>query len=285
VVCPPHLVYKWRREIKQTVPNARVWVLNGPDTLKKLLALKAGLSLAPAAPEFFVMGRVRMRMGFNWAPAFVRRRLINPAVEDRDERLNSAASPVAACADCFEPIKVPDADGTDRTLAPDEAAVRLNVRQMSCSHCKGALWSLVRPNSAPKDRRQILHHAITQIPTIGDKTASKLLDTFGEDMLGDLLEDNVYEFINLMDDDGDLYFSDRQARRMERAMANMEFSFGQGGYQQEAPSARLFRPADRRRGARVQERRVGPGTGLRRACQSVSQDAAADRHADGRLRR
>jgi hypothetical protein len=102
---------------------------------------------------------------------------------------------------------------------------------MSCSHCKGALWSLVRPNSAPKQRREILHQAITQIPTIGDKTASKLLDTFGEDMLGDLLEDNVYEFNNLMDDDGDLYFSDRQARRMERAMANMEFSFGQGGYQ------------------------------------------------------
>ena len=39
------------------------------------------------------------------------------------------------------------------------------------------------------------------------------------------------DFINLMNSDGDLYFSDRQARRMERAMANMEFSFGQGGYQ------------------------------------------------------
>ena len=32
VVSPPHLVYKWRREIKATVPNARVWILNGPDT-------------------------------------------------------------------------------------------------------------------------------------------------------------------------------------------------------------------------------------------------------------
>jgi hypothetical protein len=45
------------------------------------------------------------------------------------------------------------------------------------------------------------------------------------------LEDNLYEFINLMSEDGDLFFNDRQAIRMERAMAKMEFSFGQGGYQ------------------------------------------------------
>ena len=30
---------------------------------------------------------------------------------------------------------------------------------------------------------------------------------------------------------GELVFSDRQAHRMERAMANMEFGFGEGGYQ------------------------------------------------------
>lgn len=34
-----------------------------------------------------------------------------------------------------------------------------------------------------------------------------------------------------MDGNGELVFSDRQATRMERAMANMEFGFGEGGYQ------------------------------------------------------
>ncbi len=34
-----------------------------------------------------------------------------------------------------------------------------------------------------------------------------------------------------MDENGDLVFSDRQAQRMERAMASMEFGFGEGGYQ------------------------------------------------------
>ncbi|MCQ6964055.1 DEAD/DEAH box helicase family protein [Aromatoleum toluolicum] len=41
VLSPPHLVYKWRREIKATTPDARVWILNGPDTLQKLFALRA----------------------------------------------------------------------------------------------------------------------------------------------------------------------------------------------------------------------------------------------------
>ena len=227
VVCPPHLVYKWRREIKQTVPEARVWILNGPDTLKKLLHLRLlsqGAGGKPAVPEFFVMGRVRMRMGFNWKPAFVDRRVV---AEGEDEGVVA----VAACSDCFASVTVPDTDGADRALSPAEARLKLDSRQMRCAAGGGALWSLVRPGASPKTRRDILQEAITQIPTIGIKTAGKLLDTFGEEMLGGMLEDNVHEFINLMDERGDLFFTDRQARRMERAMAHMEFSFGQGGYQ------------------------------------------------------
>jgi SNF2 family DNA or RNA helicase len=45
IISPPHLVYKWRREIKETVPEARVWVLNGPDTLKQLLRLRVRSSV------------------------------------------------------------------------------------------------------------------------------------------------------------------------------------------------------------------------------------------------
>jgi hypothetical protein len=34
-----------------------------------------------------------------------------------------------------------------------------------------------------------------------------------------------------MDENGNLVFADRRALRMERSMANLEFGFGQGGYQ------------------------------------------------------
>ena len=70
--------------------------------------------------------------------------------------------------------------------------------------------------------------ALQQLPTIGPVAAKRLLKTFGEKTLAAMLEDNVYEFVNLMDENGDLVFSDRQAKRMERRLANFEFSIGQG---------------------------------------------------------
>lgn len=73
--------------------------------------------------------------------------------------------------------------------------------------------------------------ALKRIPTIGEATAQKLMKTFGDGFLASMLGDNLHNFINLMDDRGELVFSDRQAQRMERAMSSMEFGFGEGGYQ------------------------------------------------------
>lgn len=75
VISPPHLVYKWRREILETIPAARVWVLNGPDTLLKLLKLRDQMGDAyDGRQEFFILGRVRMRMGFHWRLACWKKR-------------------------------------------------------------------------------------------------------------------------------------------------------------------------------------------------------------------
>ena len=219
VIAPPHLVYKWRREIKCTVPNARVWVLNGPDTLKKLLALRA-VRERPTVPEFYVMGRVRMRMGFNWRPAFVERRTVV-----RDE-LGRQVMHFASCPRCG--AYVCDEDG--EAMSPQRARVELDQHRRACQACGERLWSLHAGRPA-RPRRAMLLDALQQIPTIGAKTAEKLLAKFGEAALSGMLEDNLFEFINLMDETGDLVFSDRQARRMERAMATTEFAFGQGGYQ------------------------------------------------------
>lgn len=219
VICPPHLVYKWRREIKETVPGARVWVLNGPDTLTKLLQIREMRS-PPSVPEFFVMGRVRMRLGYHWKPAFIQRRIFDPAFP-RGTR-------VCQCPDCMAWISDDDDKPfTDAALA----TVWLGKVQRFCRQCHGALWTLMRPQANPASRRDILMKALVGLPTIGAVTAARLLDTFGEDMIAGALGDNVYEFINLMDAEGELVFSDKQARRMERALAHTEFSFGQGGYQ------------------------------------------------------
>ena len=238
VISPPHLVYKWRREIKQTIPNARVWILNGPDTLRKLLQLRE-LREKPTVPEFFVLGRVRMRMGFNWEPAFTIRKALAGEGDGKQVKTYAACPGAVNCWWMKRVIPYP------RSLAQaklnhtrSSCTRRLTVKRVieegvveSTKPCGERLWTLVSRNGVAKSRRDLIMDSLQGIPTIGGKTATKLVDTFGEDMLSGMLEDNVYEFINLMDDEGDLFFNDRQARRMERAMANTEFSFGQGGYQ------------------------------------------------------
>lgn len=212
VLSPPHLVYKWRREILETVSNARVWVLNGSDTLVKLLALREQFHTPATGPEFFVLGRVRMRMGYHWRPAFATRR--------------QGSIPFAVCPDCGQRITDNDGNWLPASL------IRLEEKNRKCSHCHTPLWTLMRPNVISGDlQARMVSKALQRIPTIGDATAKKLTSTFGTDFLASMLGDNLYEFINLMDGGGEMVFSDRQAQRMERAMANMEFGFGEGNYQ------------------------------------------------------
>jgi Type III restriction enzyme, res subunit/Helicase conserved C-terminal domain len=220
VIAPPHLVYKWRREIIQTVPNARVWVLNGADTLRKLLLLR-NMHAAPEHPEFFILGRVRMRMGFNWAPSFMSRLLaVGDGVDSQHLR-------VVACADCGNVVD--DEDG--KPLQTYAAKAFLDGKRKACHHCDAPLWTLTRGQMPDKSMRDQVVDALRQIPTIGQRTADRLVATFGEAMLADMLGDNFHNFINLMDDEGEFLFTDRSAQRMERFLGNHEISFGQGGYQ------------------------------------------------------
>jgi SNF2 family DNA or RNA helicase len=212
VLSPPHLVYKWRREIQETIAGAKVWVLNGPDTLAKLMQLREQVHVPECGQEFFVLGRVRMRMGFHWRPAFARRRT----------RLGD----IGCCPACGSFIT--GLDGEPIALAE----LKAEDTRRKCEQCGSALWTLMRPRMlSATDQSQAVIRALKRIPTIGETTARRLIGTFGDSFLASMLGDNLYEFINLMDGNGELVFSDRQAQRMERAMANMEFGFGEGGYQ------------------------------------------------------
>lgn len=156
VLSPPHLVYKWRREIQETVAGAKVWVLNGPDTLVKLLKLREQLGVPAQGQEFFVLGRVRMRMGFHWKPVFVRRR--------------TPHGDVAACPDCGHIIT--DLDG--EPINPVELEAEESRRK--CSHCRAPLWSLIRPRGlSASDQSSTVLKALKRIPTIGEVTAQKLM--------------------------------------------------------------------------------------------------------------
>ncbi len=214
VLSPPHLVYKWRREILETVPGAKVWVLNGPDTLVKLLKLREQLKCPDRGHEFYVFGRVRMRMGFHWRPAFSTKR--------------APGGPVGTCPHCGHVITDTDGEPVSLHVLETEESRRTCEQE----RCKSPLWTLMRPRTlSNEDQSDAVLKALKRIPTIGPVSAQKLVKKFGDAFLASMLGDNIHEFINLMDGKGELVFSDRQAHRMERAMANMEFGFGEGGYQ------------------------------------------------------
>lgn len=220
VIAPPHLVYKWRREIIETVPNAVVWVLNGSDTLRKLIALRA-MHKKPEHPEFFILGRVRMRMGFNWEPAFAKRTMVNTGDDEGGQHVTS-------CASCGTVV----VDADNAPLHIDKAGLYLGDKHRACRECGEPLWTLTRGKAPVKSLAELTMDAMCQIPSIGPKTAQGVLDVFGVEMISDMLQDNFHQFLNLMDDDGEFYFKDdRKVKRMERHFAKCEVSFGQGGYQ------------------------------------------------------
>lgn len=237
VLSPPHLVYKWRREILKTVPEARVWILNGADTLAKLIRIKE-MQHKPSVPEFFILGRVRMRMGFNWRPAFTIRK---KHYSERDSGLLvTGTEELACCPKCGAVIQ----DDEGHPYSVDAAYMTLKNERLFCKGqslfkgnnakvCKEPLWTLCRKSGSSEhlsvyDR---VLKSIQQLPSIGIKKSQMLVDLYGPEYLAEILENNVQAFSNLMDHQGDLVFSDRQASRLDRALSKVEFSFGQGGYQ------------------------------------------------------
>ena len=67
VLCPPHLTRKWKREVEDTVPEARAVIVASITDLERLR-----LSHGPG-PLFVVMSRERAKLSYRWLPAVVER--------------------------------------------------------------------------------------------------------------------------------------------------------------------------------------------------------------------
>ena len=62
VLCPPHLVPKWKREIEQTVPGVRAAIVESITDLERL-RLSVG-----SGPLFAVMSREKAKLSYRWMP-------------------------------------------------------------------------------------------------------------------------------------------------------------------------------------------------------------------------
>ena len=126
VLCPPHLVPKWKREVEMTVPGARTAVVESITYLEKLR-----FSIGPG-PLFAVA-----KLSYRWKAAVVQRWAVSGGTESKPARLvreEETGEPfrVPCCPSCT--ARVVDKDGvplTDRDL---------NRRKHVCAACGSPLW-------------------------------------------------------------------------------------------------------------------------------------------------
>jgi superfamily II DNA or RNA helicase len=66
ILCPGHLVKKWQREIRETVPHAQARIIR---RLTDVLAIDP--SRTNRVPEYYIISKDRAKLGYAWRPAAI----------------------------------------------------------------------------------------------------------------------------------------------------------------------------------------------------------------------
>ena len=125
VLCPPHLVPKWKREVEMTVPGARAVIVKSITDLERL-RISVG-----SGPLFAVMSREKAKLSYRWMPAVIQWWAVSRGRLLRDEGTGEPFR-VPCCPGCT--AQIVDKDGVPLTDAD------LNRRKHTCAACGGPLW-------------------------------------------------------------------------------------------------------------------------------------------------
>jgi SNF2 family DNA or RNA helicase len=69
VMCPGHLVQKWKREVEETIPEAKALIVR---QLKDVLHFKN--NGRPEVPEYVIISKDKAKLGYAWKPAVTERK-------------------------------------------------------------------------------------------------------------------------------------------------------------------------------------------------------------------
>ena len=133
VLCPPHLVPKWKREVEMTVPGARAVIVKSITDLERL-RISVG-----SGPLFAVMSREKAKLSYRWMPAVTQRWAVSKGRLLRNEETGEPFR-VHCCPDCT--AQIVDKDGVPLTDAD------LNRRKHTCAGCGAPLWQADRSGPA-----------------------------------------------------------------------------------------------------------------------------------------
>ena len=140
VLCPPHLVPKWVREIHQIVPMAFAMPLNRlSDVSQFLRQLK---QLAPGTPAYAVLSREMAKLGSGWRPSYVVRKK-HQRVETGDSETEVETETLFACPSCGHPIY--EVEGGQEIVLV-RSIKYLEERKRFCFECHEPLYQMIHLN-------------------------------------------------------------------------------------------------------------------------------------------
>ena len=111
VMCPGHLVRKWRSEITKTIPNAKAQIIR---KLKDVLEID--ISKVNKIPEYYIISKDRAKLGYAWIPAVIFSQIKSGYV----------------CSSCGELVVNKDGVPVDFDY--------FRKRKCFCLSCNGELW-------------------------------------------------------------------------------------------------------------------------------------------------
>ncbi len=144
VLCPPHLVPKWVREIQQIVPMAFAMPLNRLSDVSDFI--RQVKRLAPGTPAYAVLSREMAKLGSGWRPAYmVRKKYLR--VEDAGEDTTIETDKFFACPHCGHPIY--EIEGGQEIVLVRNVGY-LATRKRFCFECHEPLFQMIHLNGAKK---------------------------------------------------------------------------------------------------------------------------------------
>ncbi len=146
IICPPHLVPKWKREVEITLPGVRAL------TVSSITQLETIRKADPRHPFFTIISREQAKRTYFWKPAFLERPVRTRRGNGiRDEEGNLLYR--LACPECGEQPMTIQKDEV-KILTPED----LEAKRRRCQDCGGALWTADRE----RNRKYALADYITR---------------------------------------------------------------------------------------------------------------------------
>ena len=128
VLCPPHLVRKWKREVENTVPDVNAVIVNSITDLRKIRATNY------TEPLFVIMSRERAKLSYRWKAAYTP---LSVRLDPESAKFIGTATIIRpACPTCHT---VP----VNKEKVP-LSTTQLETKKLWCDMCGDPLWQADR---------------------------------------------------------------------------------------------------------------------------------------------